>query len=54
MKKDFLNYIEKEFKFSKEEKELFEKSLSKGLKKTIRINTNKISIQDFKKIAEKK
>lgn len=54
MKKDFLNYIKKEFEFSKEEMEKFEKSLSQGLKKTIRINTNKISIENFKKIASKK
>ncbi len=54
MKKDFLDYIEKEFNFSKEEIDSFKISLSQGLKKTIRINTNKISIQDFKKIAEKK
>lgn len=54
MKQDFLNYIQNEFLFSDKEIKDFEESIIKPLKKSIRINTNKISIYDFKKIAEKK
>lgn len=53
MKQDFLHYIEETFHFSPEEMQDFESSLSKPLKKTIRVNTNKISIEDFKTLAEK-
>ena len=52
MKKDFLQYIEKTFEFSTEEMQKFEAALSKPLKKTLRVNTNKISIEDFKVLAE--
>ena len=52
MKKDFLQYIEKTFEFSTEEMQEFEAALSKPLKKTLRVNTNKISIEDFKVLAE--
>ncbi len=53
MKQDFLNYIQKTFLFSNEEIKKFEKYIEKPLKKSIRINTNKISIKDFKKLALK-
>ncbi len=52
MKKDFIDYIKKEFWFDDEEVLKFEKSLNTPLKKSIRINTNKISIEDFKKRAK--
>lgn len=52
MKKDFLEYIKNEFEFSDNEISDFEGSLNTPLKKTIRINTNKISIKDFKKLAK--
>lgn len=53
MKKDFIQYIKKEFGFDDLEIEKFEKSLNTPLKKSIRVNTNKISISDFKKRAQK-
>jgi len=53
MKKEFIEYIKKEFNFSKEEQEQFEKSIWKPLKKSIRVNTKKISIEDFKTLASK-
>jgi len=53
VKKDFIDYIKKEFSFSDEEVELFENALNTPLKKSIRINTNKISIEDFKVRAQK-
>ncbi len=51
MKQDFITYIEETFKFSKKEMWKFETALSKPLWKSIRINTNKISVEDFKLIA---
>jgi len=53
MKQDFLNYIVSEFNFSEAEILNFEKHLNKPLKKSIRINTNKISIDNFKNLAKK-
>jgi 16S rRNA (cytosine1407-C5)-methyltransferase len=53
MKQDFLNYIKKEFDFGDEEMWQFKNACSMPLKKSIRVNTNKISIEDFKKIALK-
>lgn len=53
MKQDFLNYIKNEFNFLDEEMTQFESACSMPLKKSIRVNTNKISIEDFKKIAIK-
>lgn len=53
MKQDFLNYIKDTFDFSPDEMQDFSESLSKPLKKTIRVNTNKISTEDFKILAEK-
>ena len=53
MKTDYLTYIKNTFDFSDTELQDFEKHLSKALKKTIRVNTNKISIDDFKALAEK-
>lgn len=50
MKQDFLNYIQETFEFSPDEMQDFQTSLSKPLKKTLRINTNKISVEDFKKL----
>ena len=53
MKKDFIDYIKLEFGFDDNEVKKFEDSLNSPLKKSIRINTNKISISDFKNRAEK-
>jgi len=53
MKQDFLNYIQETFDFPADEMKDFEAALSKPLKKTLRVNTNKISIEDFKHLAEK-
>ena len=53
MKQDFLNYIKQEFSFTDEEMIQLEKACSMPLKKSIRVNTNKISIEDFKKVALK-
>lgn len=53
MKKDFIEYIKNEFGFDDTEVEKFEDSLNTPLKKSIRINTTKISIDDFKKRAFK-
>ena len=53
MKQDFLTHIQETFDFSPEEMTVFETALSKPLKKTLRVNTNKISIENFKKLAEK-
>ena len=50
MKQDFLDYIQNTFAFSPEEMQNFSYALSKPLKKSIRINTNKISVEDFKKL----
>lgn len=53
MKQDFLDYIQHTFEFSPSEMTEFSCSLSKPLKKTLRVNTNKISIENFKALAEK-
>ena len=53
MKQDFLNYIQDTFEFSSDEMTDFKTALSTPLKKTLRVNTNKISITDFKKLALK-
>jgi len=52
MKQDFLNYISETFNFSEQEMDDFQDALSRPLKKTIRINTNKISVPDFQNLAE--
>jgi len=52
MKQDFLDYIQDTFKFPTEEMKAFEAALSKSLGKTLRINTNKVSIEDFKILCE--
>ncbi len=54
MKSDFLVYIQNTFHFDSEEMQAFESSLSKPLKKSFRINTNKISIQDFSEKVKRK
>lgn len=54
MKQDFLNYIKDTFNFDQNEMEEFESALSKPLKKTLRVNTNKISIWDFQEYTERK
>ncbi|MDD3645849.1 MAG: NOL1/NOP2/sun family putative RNA methylase [Candidatus Gracilibacteria bacterium] len=54
MKKDFVEYIKTEFGFSDEEVAKFEEALKRPLKKSVRINTRKISIEDFKKKVEAK
>jgi len=48
VKKDFIEYIKKEFGFDDNEVEKFEASLNTPLKKSIRVNTNKISVEDLK------
>ncbi len=53
MKKDFLSYIKNEFNMSEKEISDLENALNKPLKKSIRVNTRLISIDDFKKIALK-
>lgn len=53
MKQDFLQYIQETFQFSESDMEQFQSSLSKPLKKTIRVNTHKISIPEFTQLAEK-
>ncbi len=53
MKKDFIKYIKEEFNYSEKEIKDFEVSLWKKLPKSIRINTNKIWIQDFLNLAKK-
>lgn len=52
---EFLSYIEGEF-FSDNPKEMSEfiDSIGKPLAKTIRINTNRISVEAFKKLAKKR
>lgn len=52
MKQNFLDYICETFEFSPKEMQEFQASLEKPLKKTIRVNTSKISIEDFKKLAK--
>jgi len=53
MKQDFLNYISETFQFSPSEMTEFSYALSTPLKKSLRVNTNKISVDDFQKIAKK-
>ena len=53
MKQDFLDYIQETFDFPEEEMKDFESALSRPLKKTLRVNTNKISVEDFKILALK-
>lgn len=52
MKQDFLNYIKNTFEFSPAQMQEFSSALSKPLWKTLRINSNKISIEEFKTLAE--
>lgn len=52
MKQDFLNYIQETFAFESQEMQDFEQALSRPLKKTIRVNTKKITLQDFQKRAQ--
>ena len=54
MKQDFLNYIQETFDFDHAQMQDFQTALKKPLKKTIRINTNKIGVDDFRKRVEKK
>ena len=54
MKEDFIKYIKKEFSFNDQEIEEFKNSLEKPLKKSIRVNTNKISIEEFQEKSRKK
>ena len=53
MKQDFLDYIQKTFLFTDDDIKKFEEYIEKPLKKSIRINTNKISVKDFKSLASK-
>ncbi len=53
MKQDFLDYIQETFEFSPSEMMDFSCALTIPLKKTLRVNTNKISVEDFKKLAIK-
>lgn len=52
MKQDFIDYIQDTFNFKAKEMKEFEASLGRPLKKSLRVNTNKISIKDFKKLAK--
>jgi len=54
MQNNFLEYIKSNFDFSEKEFEEFKSSISKPLKKSIRVNTNKISVWEFKDIAKKR
>lgn len=54
MKQNFLDYVKEKFSFSDEEINEFIEALEKPLKKSIRINTNKISVEDFKALVEPK
>lgn len=54
MKSDFLTYIQATFHFDSDEMKEFEESLSKPLKKSFRINTNKISVEEFSVKVKKK
>lgn len=54
MKQDFLQYIQKEFDFSEQEMLAFASEIEKPLKKTLRINTNRISVKNFLQRAKKK
>lgn len=54
MKDNFFDYIKENFNFDESEFEEFKSSIDKPLKKSIRINTNKISISDFKTLAKEK
>lgn len=53
MKQHFLDYIKETFEFSEAEFKEFDEALERPLKKSIRINTNKISVEDFKALADK-
>ena len=52
MKSDFIEYIKNEFCFDDDETNKLIEHLNKPLKKTIRVNTNKISIPDFQDLAQ--
>lgn len=54
MKSDFLNYIQSTFQFSQEEMVEFEAGLFRPLKKSLRVNTNKVSLEVFKDATERK
>ena len=51
MKQDFLNYIQETFEFSVSEMTEVSCALSRPLWKTLRVNTHKISVEAFKKLA---
>jgi 16S rRNA C967 or C1407 C5-methylase (RsmB/RsmF family) len=53
MKQDFLDYIQETFEFSPSEMTEFSCALTQPLKRTLRVNTNKISVEDFKDLALK-
>lgn len=53
MSQKFLEYIKEEFKFENDEFENFKNTFSKPLKKTIRINTNLISVNSFLELCKK-
>ncbi|MCT4617575.1 MAG: NOL1/NOP2/sun family putative RNA methylase [Candidatus Gracilibacteria bacterium] len=53
MKQDFLDYIKNTFDFNETEFKNFKEHLEKPLKKSFRINTNKISIDNFKKLVKR-
>jgi len=52
MKQDFLDYIQETFAFSPSEMTEFSCALVKPLGKTLRVNTNKISLEDFRNLAQ--
>lgn len=51
---NFIKYIKDTFEMSEQEINLLIENLNKPLKKSIRINTNKISIENFKRHSEQK
>lgn len=51
---DFFQYIKESFSFSEKEIQVFKEVLYKPLTKSIRVNTNKISVDQFQKQAQKK
>lgn len=54
MKADFLEYIKKEFAFDETQMQEFETCLIAPLKKSLRVNTRKISVEAFEQIAHAK
>ena len=54
MKADFLDYIKKEFAFDAWQMQAFETCLIAPLKKSLRVNTRKISVEEFEHLTKAK